>query len=235
CPAAPYEVALLLDDYYGKKGLRNKIKFELFTPEGIPVPAVGPDIGNKVLELMKSRGMNYHPKVRVKEIRSGEIRFEGGGEPIAYDLLFCVPPHVAPQPVREAGLTDETGWIPVNSNMLETNHSGIYAVGDVTSIKTPNGYVPFLPKAGVFAHGQAEVVGNNLVVQILERSGRLNKSKKEWDGHGSCFLEVGNGQSAFVKGAFLEQHKPMIEFHMPGKVWHMQKVAFEKYWMHHWF
>ena len=39
CPAAPYETVLLLDDYYSKKGMRDKIRFEFFTPESIPVPA----------------------------------------------------------------------------------------------------------------------------------------------------------------------------------------------------
>src|SRR3972149_5728475 len=41
CPAAPYETALLLEDYYSKKGMRDRVKFEFFTPEGSPVPAVG--------------------------------------------------------------------------------------------------------------------------------------------------------------------------------------------------
>jgi sulfide:quinone oxidoreductase len=229
CPAAPYEVTLLLDDHYRKKGIREKVKFEFFTPESIPVPAVGPDIGNKVLELLKSRGINYHPKLKLSEVRSSEVSFESG-ETIPYDMLFCVPPHVAPKPVVEAGLTDETGWIPVNPKNLETKHVGIYAIGDVASIKTPHGYTPYLPKAGVFAHGQAEVVANNLAAEIT-RKGKL----KEWDGQGTCFLEVGKGQSAFVKGDFLAEPKPKVEFHMPGRVWHMEKVAFEKYWMHHWF
>ena len=227
CPAAPYEVALLLDDYFRKKG--GKVKFEFFTPEAIPVPAVGPDIGNKVLELLGSRGVKYHPKLKVKEIKSKEISFESG-ETISYDMLFCVPPHAAPKPVVEAGLTDETGWIPVNPRTLETKHVGIYAVGDVASIQTPNGYTPYLPKAGVFAHGQAEVVANNIALGIAGK-GKM----KEWDGSGACFLEVGKGQSAYVKGTFLSEAKLDIDFHMPSRVWHMEKVAFEKYWMHHWF
>jgi sulfide:quinone oxidoreductase len=106
----------------------------------------------------------------------------------------------------------------------------VYAVGDVTSIPTPHGYVPYLPKAGVFAHGQAEAVAHNIAVEIKGK-GKL----KEWDGHGSCFLEVGHGESGFIKGDFLAEPKPDIEFHMPARIWHMQKVLFEKYWMHHWF
>ncbi len=229
CPAAPYEVALLLDDYNRKKGIRDKVKFEFFTPETVPVPAVGPEIGSKVLEFLKARGITYHPKHKLKEVKPSEVSFETG-EVIPYDLLFCVPPHVAPKPVIEAGLADETGWIPVDSRTLETKHKGIYAVGDVASIRTPHGYMPYLPKAGVFAHGQAEVVANNLAVEITGRG-----KAKEWDGQGACFLEVGKGQSAFVKGAFLAEPQPKIKFHMPGRVWRVEKVAFEKYWMHHWF
>ncbi|MDG6916245.1 MAG: NAD(P)/FAD-dependent oxidoreductase [Nitrososphaerota archaeon] len=229
CPAAPYEVAFLLEDHYRKKAIQDKVKFEFFTPESSPVPAVGPEIGNKVAELLRSRGINYHPKLRLEEIKQNELSFESG-ETIPFDLLFCVPPHVAPPPVVEAGLTNETGWIPVNPRTMETSHEGVYAVGDVTSIPTPSGYVPFLPKAGVFSHGQAEVAAKNIATKITGRG-----KAREWDGKGSCFLEVGGGQGAFVKGNFLAEPGPEIEFHMPGRVWHAQKVIFEKYWMRHWF
>lgn len=229
CPAAPYEVALLLDDYYSKKGVRKRMKFEFFTPEGMPLPAVGPEIGSKVVELLKSRGIRYNPKLKVIEITNKKVRFEGG-EAIPYDMLFCVPPHRAPKPIAEAGLTDETGWIPVNPRTLETKHKGVYAIGDVASVPTPKGYVPFLPKAGVFAHGQASTVANNITSEIKGRG-----KETAWDGYGSCFLEVGRGRCAFVKGRFLTEPKPELEFHMPSRIWHMQKVLFEKYWMRHWF
>lgn len=229
CPAAPYEVTLLLDHFFTKKGARDKIRFEFFTPEAIPVPAVGPEIGGKVLDLLKSRGISYRLKKTVKEIGRNNLLFDDG-ENIPFDLLFCVPPHRAPRPVVEAGLTNETGWIPVNPKTLETKHEKVYAVGDVTSLPTPSGYGKFLPKAGVFAHGQAEIVAHNIAVDIRGK-GRL----KEWDGHGACFLEVGYGQSAYMKGRFLAEPKPEVEFHPPSRIWHMQKAIFEKYWMHHWF
>ena len=229
CPAAPYEVALLLDDYFRKKGVRRKINFEFFSPEGIPLAAVGQDIGRTVLEFLRSKEINIRMPMKITEVRQKELSFENG-ETLPFNLLFCVPPHRAPQPVVDAGLVDGSGWIPVNPKTLETKHGGVYAVGDVTVLPTPNGYMPFLPKAGVFAHGQAEVVAHNISVEIKGR-GKV----KEWDGQGSCFLEVGQGKSAFVKGWFLAEPKPEIKFHMPGRVWHMQKFIFEKYWMHHWF
>ncbi len=229
CPAAPYEVALLLDDLYTKKRLRDKVKMEFFTPEGLPVPATGPEIGNQVAGLLAARGIAYHPKFKLTEIAARELRFEGGAT-LPYDLLFCVPPHRAPRPVVDAGLTDGSGWIPVDPATLQTRVPGVYAIGDVTALATPNGFVPFLPKAGVFAHGQAETVAHNLALAIKGRG-----KSKPWDGVGACFLETGNGQSAFVKGNFLATPKPAIDFHMPGKVWHAQKVLFERHWMRRWF
>lgn len=229
CPAAPYEMALLMDDYFTKKGIRDKVRFEFFTPEPAPVPSVGPAVGGMVLELLKARGINYHPKEKLVQIDSNQLHFEGG-QSIPFDLLFCVPPHRAPRPVVGAGLTDESGWIPVNPWTLETKHPGVYAIGDVTSVPTPKGYVPFLPKAGVFAHGQAEIVAHNIAFRLRGRG-----KEKVWDGHGSCFLEVGAGKSAFVKGKFLAEPRPEIEFHDPARIWHLQKLLFEKYWMRRWF
>ncbi|MCL6089633.1 MAG: NAD(P)/FAD-dependent oxidoreductase [Candidatus Thermoplasmatota archaeon] len=229
CPAAPYEVAFLLDDYFSRKGIRENIQINFYTPEPNPVPSVGPEIADKVLKLLGSRGINYHPRLKLKEVKKNNLVFESG-ETMDYDLLFSVPPHAAPEPVVKAGMTDSSGWIPVNVKTLETRFPEVFAIEDVASIPTPRGYVPYLPKAGVFAHGQAKVVANN-IANAIAGSGKM----RDWDGEGACFLETGHGKSAFMKGKFLEEPRPLIDFREPGSIWHVQKVAFEKYWMRHWF
>lgn len=229
CPAAPYEVAFLLAHHFRERGMSEKVKIRFFTPEGLPLPAAGPDIGKKTLDLMKSRGIETNFNVKLKRVRSNEALFEDDLK-IPFDLLFAVPPHACPQVVEKAGLTDKTGWIPVDSNTMQTKSDGVYAVGDITSVATPSGYVPYLPKAGVFAHGQAEVVANNIALKINRRGkGQL------WDGSGACFLMVGNAQSGFVKGNWFTTPHPKIEFFPPSRIRYMQRVLFEKYWMHHWF
>ncbi len=35
------------------------------------------------------------------------------GDRVRFDILAFVPVHHAPEVVRDAGLTDEQGWIPV--------------------------------------------------------------------------------------------------------------------------
>jgi sulfide:quinone oxidoreductase len=155
--------------------------------------------GNGIPQIKRDK---YRSKLKLAEVREKELVVEAG-ESIPYDLLFCVPPHKAPKPVIDAGLADPaTGWIPVNLETLETKHHGVYAVGDVTSVPTPKGYVPYLPKAGVFAHGQAEVVANNIATEIKGKG-----KKRSWDGHGSCFLEVGQGKKRVCQGQFLGRAK----------------------------
>ena len=227
CPAAPYETALVLEDYFRRKGAKVSIRF--FTPEGMPLPSAGPDIGNGTAELLKSRGIEARFKVKLMEVRPNELAFEDGST-IPYDLLFAVPPHRCPKPVVDAGLTDQSGWVPVNPETMETTRDHVYAVGDVTSVATPSGYVPFLPKAGVFAHRQAEVVSHNISVEVTGRG-----KKKGYDGSGECFLMIDKDRAGFVKGTWYSKPHPDIKFYSPSRARYAERVLFEKYWMHHWF
>lgn len=229
CPAAPYEMALLLDDLFRRRGLRERVRIDFFTPESAPLPAAGPENGAKVRAMFNERGIGYQTQRRVRDVSPGLVTFEEG-QPQPYDLLVCVPPHQAPKPLVDAGLTDATGWVPVDPRTLRTNQPDVYALGDAAVVSTPQGYTPLLPKAGVFALGQASAVANNLAVQILGK-GR----PKEWDGFGACFLEVARSRSAFISGNFLASPHPVVELRGPSAVYHTQKVLYEKHWFSHWF
>lgn len=228
CPVAPYEMAFLLDDAFRRRKLREKVRIEFFTPEGFPLPAAGPDNGSKVAAMLAERGIAYHPKYRLKEVMERSLEFEDGGS-LPFDLLICVPPHRAPRPVSGAGLTDQSGWVPVDPGTMMTQHPGVYAIGDVAAVPTPHGYVPFLPKAGVFASGQAKVVAHNIAASILGRA-----TPQVWDGYGGCFLEVARGRSAFLSGNFLGSPRPELRLRPPSAIYHTQKVLFERYWLSHW-
>jgi sulfide:quinone oxidoreductase len=227
CPAAPYETSLLLEHYFRKKGVGVKIEF--FTPEGLPLPSAGPDIGNGTAELLRSRGIDARFRVKLTEVRPTEAVFEDGST-IPFDLLCAVPPHRCPKPVVDAGLTDQTGWIPVDPETMRTGYDYVYAVGDVTSVPTPSGYVPFLPKAGVFAHRQAEIVAHNIAIEIKGKG-----TKKAYNGSGECFLMTGGNKAGFVRGAWFAKPHPDIRFYSPNRSRYAERVLFEKYWMHHWF
>jgi sulfide:quinone oxidoreductase len=229
CPAAPYEGAMLLEADLRRRGVRGHVSVDLYTPEPGPMPVAGPEVSAQVRQMVESRGILYHPEQAVTGVdpSARRIQFKNGAS-APFDLLAYVPPHRAPAVVRAAGLTGESGWVPVDRLTLATKFPGVYAIGDVTGI--PLGIGKPLPKAGVFAHGEAEVVAHNIVHAITGEG-----EPRSYLGHGECFVEIGDGRAGFGSGNFFAEPAPQIRLRPPGLGLHLAKVLYEKYWLYRWF
>jgi sulfide:quinone oxidoreductase len=229
CPAAPYEAAMLVEAFVRKKGLRNRTEIHLFTPEHQPMPMAGPEMGDALAEMLCVRGIHLHLLYTFEELRPETreiVSSDGRAEQV--DILLGVPPHQAPEVVRSSGLLGVSGWIHVDPETLRAENDRVWAIGDITSIRLPNGKM--LPKAGVFAHYEANVVVDQIVSEIRGR-----KSDAAFDGKGSCWVELGDGKAAFASGRFYADPDPEVRMFRPGRFWHWGKVAFEKWWLRHWF
>ena len=231
CPGAPHEGAMLLADFFRRRGLRDKVEIHVFTPEPQPMPVAGPGLGDAVRRMLQDRGVLFHPlhKLTAVEPDAQKMHFEGK-PPVGYDLLVAIPPHRAPALVRNAGLTNEAGWIPVDPWTLATRHERVYALGDVTAISIPGRWkadVPLmLPKAGVFAHAQALVVAHRIAAEIagLEVTDTFR-------GNGFCMLEAGRHAAGVAYGDFYAEPSPRVEVRNVGRSWHLGKVMFEQWWL----
>jgi len=229
CPAAPYEGAFLLDYVLRKKGIRSRSEIQVFTPETLPMPVAGPAIGTALKGMLEERGIGFNPGVVLAGVDASQRQFAfEDGSIVHFDLLIAIPPHRSPQVVRESGLAADTGWVPVNPATLETQHEGVYALGDVAAIKLPSGLM--LPKAGVFAHAQAEVVADNIAADIDGKPGQ-----RRFDGDGSCFIATGYGKAAYGSGNFYARPMPAVKLHRPSRRWHWGKMLFEWNWLRRWF
>ncbi len=229
CPAAPYEAAMLIEASLRRRGLREGTQVDVYTPETLPMPVAGKAVGEAIKTMVEGKDIGFHPQRRLVAVdpERRELAFEGGST-AAYDLLVVVPPHRCPAVVRGAGLTGETGWVPVDKATLETSHERVFAIGDVTAIKLPVGLM--LPKAGVFAHAQAEAVAHNIAAAITGRG-----APDRFDGAGYCFVEMGHGVAAYAKGNFYAEPAPAVTMRSPSRLWHWGKIYFEKWWLRHWF
>jgi len=226
CPAAPYEAALLIDAFYRERGLRDAVDIVVFAAEPGPMAVAGAETSAAVKQLLEAKGISYHPEHQVTSVdmAAKRINFANGGN-AGFDLLAYVPPHRAPRVVRESALASETGWVSVDRHTLETRFRQVFAIGDVVSIPLKLGKP--LPKAGVFAHGEAEVVAKNIASLILGRD-----ASERFNGHGTCFVEAGHRQAGYGGGDFYAEPKPMVKFHAPAWRWHFAKVLLEKSWLH---
>jgi len=229
CPPAPYEAAMLLRHAFEVRGLADRVRIAIYTVEGTPMATAGAEMGQYISNELARRSIGFHPQKRALRIDSAgrRLSFEDGIE-VGYDLLVAVPPHEAPKAVREAQLTNQSGWIPVDPLTLNVTairgSSDVYAVGDITSVLLPGRYKPdvalSLPKAGVFAEAHGRVAAHQIAGKILGR-----ESSETFDGRGHCYLEIGGGRAIKADGAFFELPHPIMRKQIPDEAQFRDKVA----------
>lgn len=228
CPAAPYEAAFLVEAFLRRKRIRRNVEIHLFTPEQTPMPVAPAALGDSIAELLAARGIRYHPLFTFHELRPATRDVVASdGQTHHVDLLIAIPPHHAPDVVRSSALLGTSGFVHVDPSTLRTAYDDVFAIGDVATVRLPNGKA--LPKAGVFAHSQAKVVAQRIAAAAKGRT-----PEATFDGHGYCWIELGDGRAGFAGGNFYAEPEPRLKTRRPGRALHWGKVAFEKWWLHHW-
>lgn len=222
CPAAPYEAAMLVESFIRNKGLSSKTEISLYTPEPGPMGVAGKELSGAVRQMVEMKGIKFFPEYQLIEASEKTLTFSNG-KTAEYDLLAFTPKHQCPTVISKTNLIGKSGWIETNRNTMETQFSNVYAIGDITFIPLEMGKP--LPKAGVFAHYQAETVAHNIIQKIQGKN-----HFKIFNGEGQCFLEMGNGKAGYAGGNFYSSPLPIVKMKKPGYLWHWMKVWFEKYW-----
>jgi sulfide:quinone oxidoreductase len=229
CPTALYEGAFLLDDHFRRLKARDDVDIHVYTPELTPLAAAGTRVGERITEMLADRGIGFTPGANLAEVdhRSRQLRFDGNTA-AAFDLLIATPIHQCPAVVRDCGLTGQSGWIEVDRDTLSTAFENVHAIGDVTVI--PLGEGKELPKTGVFAHGQAEVVARNIAAEIAGQ-----EPIWAFGGQGGYPLSTSQEKAAFITGNFFADSGPNVRLRGPNRRWHWAKAGYERLWLWRWF
>ena len=224
CPPAPFELALLLVEYFDRKGIEAVV--DVFTPQPMSLPVLG-QTGCAVVESrLEASHVGFHPNHTPVSIDSDAVRFKTARA--AFDLMIGVPGHLCPSVARVSGLAGDGEWVKVDPRTLATSYSGVYALGDMVSIPLANG--KRLPQAGVFAEAQAKVVAARIAAEL---AGQV--SQATYDGTGFCFLEVGGGAAMLVQGNFLAAPEPEVRILEPAPEHLQAKRELERSRLADWF
>jgi len=228
CPPAPYEYALLLDDMLRRRKVREAVRLVLTTPEPQPMPTAGKAVGDQVKALLAERGIEYETQHKPKAVDAATrvVTYENGVK-LAYGILAAVPPHRAPKVVRDAGLTDASGFVPVELGTFRTSAPDVFAIGDVAAIKLPGGGPH--PKAGVFAEAQALAVARALIARLD------GVGSPTYEGVGTCYVETGRGMAAHAELHLLEPDGPRAKMETPSVAGLATKAEFERERFARWF
>ena len=222
CPPAPYEASLLINDILVKNGTRDSIDIDLYTPTPIALPVAGPKLSQDIVNLLNDNHINFHPLHKIKEVIDKEIiEFENGIK-TNYDLLIGIPPHKVPAVIKSSGLIEEgQNWIDVDKFSLKTKYENVFAIGDVTEIKVDQ--MAIIPKAGIFAEGQAKSVSYQIIDEITNQ---LHNVK--FDGRGFCFMEIGSKKAGYLTADFYDITGPITRLEPPSEESYKKKLDFEK-------
>lgn len=210
CPPAPIEAAMLLDDYYKKKGLRDKVEIVYTSPLNRAFSIETTNI--RVEEYLKQKNIEYLTLFNADYVDPEEKWIESlEGDDIDYDMLIMVPPHRGHDFIVKSKIAEGKGWVPTDKFTLEVhNQKNMWALGDCTDIPTS--------KAGSTAHYQAPVIAANIAADIKgeERVAR-------YDGHVQCFFLTEFGKSMFINFNYENPPKPAPT----RRVWWWFKLLFK--------
>jgi sulfide:quinone oxidoreductase len=217
CPPAPYEASI--SNIFAKSGAGDSAKIDVYCPAPVAMPVAGPQVSSVVVDTISKHGIRFNASHKLKSVSDRRIEFENGAV-ADYDLLIGIPPHRAPEVVRNSGLTAGAGWVSIDKHTMRTAAKNVFAVGDVTEIKVG---ALVMPKAGIFAEEQAKVVAQ----QIIDEIG-MKPTAASFSGEGYCFMEVGGGQAGYLAADFYNQAGPVVRLDAPSKENYEKKQEFER-------
>jgi len=205
CPPSPNEAAFMLDEFFRKRGMREKVKIKFLTPYPRPYPAekishvVEPMFTEKGIEVMTFFNVDSVDPVQ-RKIYSME------GETFGYDMLIAIPPHHGADVVVNSGIGDADGYVPTDKGTMRVvGQEGVYCIGDATNIP--------VSKSGVVAHLQSVVVAHNIAAE-MENS----KDLLEYNGRINCPMEVGSRRAIFVSATYTspptDQTPSLVKYYM---------------------
>ncbi|HLN34786.1 MAG TPA: FAD/NAD(P)-binding oxidoreductase [Nitrososphaeraceae archaeon] len=232
CPPAPYEVSLLINDILIKNETRDSIDLDIYVPTPISLPVAGANISQDVVNLLNDNHINFHPLHKIKKVLDKKtIEFENGSK-TSYEVLVLIPPHQVPQIIKNSDLLGDGDqhWINVDKFTLRTKYKNVFAIGDVTEIRLDK--TTTIPKAGIFAEGEAKVVSQQIINEI--KNNNNNKALTKFDGKGFCFMEIGDKKAGYIYADFYNERGPTTRLDPPSDEFYQKKLDFERSRLNEW-
>ncbi len=234
CFGPAYEFVLLAEADLRRRGKRDQVNITYITPE----PYIG-HLGIAGIKhaqalteaLMEKRGIRTLTNAEIKEITPDRVMLaDGRSFNFAYSMIL--PAFRGAQFVRDSGLGNSKGFLPVLPTLRHQQYPEIYGVGVSVHIDQPERtLVPIgLPKSGQMTEAMAMVAAHNIAVEL----GAIDKPLEVPTLEALCFAEYGDRGIAYIAA-------PILPDPLTGKrrysnalegVWvNWVKAAFEHYFM----
>lgn len=198
CPPGPYERASLVANYLAQHKPKSKLLIldakDNFSKQGLFMEGWERLYGDRIEWV----GLSNDGRVTRVDADRLEVETEFGTLHKA-DVLNVIPPQKAGWIAERAGVTDESGWVPVKAETFESQLAqDIYVVGDA-SVAAP------MPKSGFCANAQAKVVAAAIAASLESRPA----PEAYWTN--TCYSLVGPEYGISVAGVYRVQDGVIAE------------------------
>ena len=211
-PVPVYESAFALARRLEEKGERESVRITVVSPTTLDLELGDVTAAAAMEKALDAHQIEFVPNLRIKSLT--ENAAVTSGESINFDLLMLVPPFRGSSAASHLGITNEEGYINVESTMRVAGEKRIYAVGDCTNFDGP--------KMGHMAVQQAEVAAANLAAEI---EGRVPVSHYQ---HEMRFvIDEFGADSLYLRKDFSTDEPATVR---QGRFWSWAKQFHEKYW-----
>ncbi|MGB0837137.1 MAG: type III sulfide quinone reductase, selenoprotein subtype [Flavobacteriaceae bacterium] len=185
CPVAPLEFVFLADEFFTKKGMRDKVDLTYVTPLGGAFTK--PQATKELSYLLKEKNINLITDFNIERVDNDKKQIVDYGEQtVDFDLLVTVPTNMGDEMIERSGLGDDLNFVPTDHNTLQSKaHENIFVIGDASNLPAS--------KAGSVAHFQAETLTDNILLYM-----KGQELKPEFDGHANCFIETGYNKALLI-------------------------------------
>ena len=158
-PVPIYETAFALARKLEEKGERQRVRITVVSPQTIGAE-VGEETNGALGRALDARGIEVLPNFSVKTVKQDTV-ITSAGQSLDFDLLMLLPPFKGSPAASYVGITNDAGYINVDTTLRVLAHERIYAVGDCVNFAGP--------KMGRMALRQGEVAAANLAAEINGR------------------------------------------------------------------
>lgn len=185
CPVAPLEFTFYADEFFTRKGMREKVNITYVTPMSgaFTKPKASKFLGS----LMEKKNINIVTDFFLGEVDNTNKKIlDFGGREVPFDCLVTIPLHSGDPVISKSGLGDEFGFVKANKNTLQSlSYQNIFVIGDASNLPAS--------KAGSVAHFQADILHKNILSFINNEP-----LKASYDGHSNCYIETGYGKGILI-------------------------------------
>ena len=186
CEGPTWEAIMLMDTLARQRGVRDRIEIHHFTDKERALNPVGPAGHRWGKETFEKLGIHVHTMAEVAEVTPNRVIFRDGRE-IPADIALVMAPYVGHQVVAETGLTDQVGFVQVDTTMRALTYRNVFAIGDSVSI-------PKTPKMAHNAMRAGRVAATNVASEIMGQPGNW-----EFRNEIMCIIDNGAQRGTYVR------------------------------------